>query len=98
VPIEIPSVDVRPVNGLTLSLALADFPLNYGAHPEGSPPAEMPRPLPATLAGAPPPPAAGPDGAGPAGPAAGPDGTPGTPPPPAAPATATPHDGDAAGS
>jgi hypothetical protein len=43
--IDLKAVDVRPVNGLKLSLALVDFPLN--TRPHGSPPQEVPRPLPA---------------------------------------------------
>jgi hypothetical protein len=47
VTIDLKSVDVHPVNGLKLSLALVDFPLN--TRPRGTRPQEMPRPLPATL-------------------------------------------------
>jgi hypothetical protein len=42
--IDLKEVDVRPVNGLKLSLALVDFPLN--TQPHGTPPPEIPRPLP----------------------------------------------------
>lgn len=47
VTIDLKSVDVRPVNGLKLSLALVDFPLN--TRPRGSRPQEMPRPLPTVV-------------------------------------------------
>ena len=47
VTIDLRSVDVRPVDGLKLSLALVDFPLN--TRPRGSRPQEMPRPLPTAV-------------------------------------------------
>jgi hypothetical protein len=47
VTIDLKAVDVRPVDGLKLSLALVDFPLN--TRPRGSRPQEMPRPLPTAV-------------------------------------------------
>jgi hypothetical protein len=47
VTIDLKAVDVRPVNGLKLSLALVDFPLN--TRPRSSRPQEMPRPLPTVV-------------------------------------------------
>ena len=47
VTIDLKSVDVRPVDGLKLSLALVDFPLN--TRPRSSRPQEMPRPLPTVV-------------------------------------------------
>src|SRR5712671_6437226 len=71
VTIDLKSVDVRPANGLNLSLALVDFPLN--TRPRGTRPQEMPRPLPATLLPSPgaapaPAPAPAPPGQSPAAP------------------------------
>jgi Carboxypeptidase regulatory-like domain len=69
VTIDLKSVDVRPVDGLRLSLALVDFPLN--TRQRGSRPQEMPRPLPAALFASPgtaPAPAPAPPGRSPAAP------------------------------
>jgi len=45
-PVDLKSVEVRPVAGLTLNLAVVDFPLNFKARADGSPPPEVPKPLP----------------------------------------------------
>ncbi len=47
VTIDLKSVDVRPVDGLKLSLALVDFPLNTRSR--SSRPQEIPRPLPTVV-------------------------------------------------
>jgi hypothetical protein len=47
VTIDLKSVDVLPVDGLKLSLALVDFPLN--TRPHSSRPQELPRPLPSLV-------------------------------------------------
>jgi hypothetical protein len=47
-PVDLKSVEVKPEAGLTLNLSLVDFPLNFKARAEGSPPPETPRPLPGT--------------------------------------------------
>jgi hypothetical protein len=59
-PVDLKTVDVRPVAGLTLNLSLVDFPLNFKARTEGSPPPETPRPLPVSGNPATPPAAAPP--------------------------------------
>ena len=75
-PVDLKSVDVRPVTGLTLNLSLVDFPLNFKSRVDGSPPPETPRPLPGAPAPQPPTPT---DLPGPAQP----------PPPPAPPPSAS---------
>jgi len=47
-PVDLKSVEVKPEAGLTLNLSLVDFPLNFKARAEASPPPETPRPLPGT--------------------------------------------------
>jgi len=59
-PVDLKTVDVRPVAGLTLNLSLVDFPLNFKARAEGSPPPETPRPLPVSSGNPAPPPAPAP--------------------------------------
>ena len=73
-PVDLKSVDVKPVAGLTLNLSLVDFPLAFKR--DGSPPPETPRPLPGAPAKAPPP-------------ENDPPGTAQPPPPPAPPPTAS---------
>ena len=48
-PVDLKSVEVRAETGLTLNMSLVDFPLNFKERAEGSPPPELPRPLPGML-------------------------------------------------
>jgi hypothetical protein len=48
-PVDLKSVEVHPEAGLTLNMSLVDFPLNFKERAEGSPPPELPRPLPGML-------------------------------------------------
>ena len=46
VSIDLKAVDVSPASGLSLSLSLVDYPLNFKGQAEDRPPPEAPLPVP----------------------------------------------------